>query len=47
MAQAAGFRRIDVATARDIMSRGALVLDVRDADSYRRGHIEGSELATK
>jgi len=48
MAQAAGFRRIDVATARDIMGRGdALVLDVRDAESYRRGHIEGSALATK
>jgi rhodanese-related sulfurtransferase len=48
MAQAEGFRGIDVAAARDIMSRGeALVLDVRDADSYRRGHIEGSELATK
>ncbi len=39
MAQA-GFRRIDVAAARDIMGRGnALVLDVRDADSFRRGHI--------
>jgi rhodanese-related sulfurtransferase len=48
MAQAEGFRRIDVAAAREIMSRGdALVLDVRDADSYRRGHIEGSQLATK
>lgn len=48
MPQAEGFRRIDVAAARDIMSRGdALVLDVRDADSYRRGHIEGSEHATK
>jgi rhodanese-related sulfurtransferase len=48
MAQAAGFQRIDVATARDIMGRGdALVLDVRDADSYQRGHIEGSALATK
>ncbi len=49
MAQAAaGFRRIDVAAARGIMSRGdALVLDVRDADSYRRGHIDGAELATK
>jgi rhodanese-related sulfurtransferase len=48
MAQAAGFRRIDVATARDIMGRGdALVLDVRDADSYKRGHIAGSALATK
>jgi rhodanese-related sulfurtransferase len=43
-----GFQRIDVAAARDIMSRGdALVLDVRDADSYRRAHIEGAQLATK
>lgn len=48
MAQAESFRRIGVAAARDIMSRGVvLVLDVRDADSYRRGHIEGAELATK
>ena len=48
MGQAEGFRGINVAAARDIMSRGdALVLDVRDADSYRRGHIEGSRLATK
>ncbi len=48
MGQAGGFRGIDVVAARDIMSRGeALVLDVRDADSYRRGHIEGSRLATK
>ena len=48
MGQAEGFRGINVAAARDIMSRGdALVLDVRDADSYRRGHIEGSHLATK
>jgi ankyrin repeat protein len=48
MGQAGGFRGINVAAARDIMSRGdALVLDARDADSYRRGHIEGSQLATK
>lgn len=48
MAQAAGFSRINVAAAREIMSReGALVLDVRDADSYQRGHIEGAQLATK
>jgi len=48
MAQPATWHRIDVATARDIMSRGdALVLDVRDADSYSRGHIEGAALATK
>jgi rhodanese-related sulfurtransferase len=48
MAQAQGFRRINVAAARDIMSRGGcLVLDVRDADSYRRGHIDGSILATR
>ncbi len=47
MAQAA-WHRIDVATARDIMGRGdAHVLDVRDADSYQRGHIAGSTLATK
>jgi hypothetical protein len=32
MAQEEGFRRIDVAAARDIINRGdALVLDVRDA----------------
>ena len=48
MGQAEGFRGSNVAAARDIMSRGdVLVLDVRDADSYRRGHIEGSQLATK
>jgi len=38
------FRRIDVAGARDVMSRGeTLVLDVRDPESFRRGHIEGAE----
>jgi len=48
MAQPAGFQRIDVTQAQAIMDKGgALVLDVRDADSYHRGHIEGSQLATK
>lgn len=45
---AGGFRRIDVAGAHEILRRGdALVLDVRDADSYWRGHIEGAEHATQ
>jgi rhodanese-related sulfurtransferase len=48
MAQAEGFREINVAAARDILSRGdALFLDVRDAESHRKEHIEGSQLATK
>jgi len=48
MTQAKGFRRIEVDAAREIHRRGGvLILDVRDADSYRRGHIEGAELATK
>jgi rhodanese-related sulfurtransferase len=43
-----GFRRIDVAAARGVLSRGdALVLDVRDPESYRRGHIEGAENASQ
>jgi len=46
--QPSGFHRIDVNEAQTIMDKGgALVLDVRDADSYHRGHIEGSQLATK
>jgi rhodanese-related sulfurtransferase len=45
---AQGFRRIDAAAAREILARGtALVLDLRDPDSYGRGHIEGAELATR
>jgi rhodanese-related sulfurtransferase len=46
--QAQGFRRIGPAAAREIMSRGeALILDVRDAGAYERGHIEGAEHATQ
>jgi thiosulfate sulfurtransferase len=42
------FRRIDVAAAREVMSRGeTLVLDVRDPESFRRGHIEGAENASQ
>jgi rhodanese-related sulfurtransferase len=48
MAPAGAFRRIDVAAARAIISRGSpLILDVRDSDSYRRGHIEGAQRATQ
>jgi rhodanese-related sulfurtransferase len=48
MTQAQGFRRIDVAAARGILSAGdALVLDVRDPASYARGHIEGAENASQ
>jgi rhodanese-related sulfurtransferase len=42
------FRRIDVAAARDLMRRGgALMIDIRDAESFRRGHIEGAQLVTE
>jgi rhodanese-related sulfurtransferase len=48
LAKIAAFRRIDAAAARDISCRGnALVLDMRDADSFRREHIDGARLATK
>jgi rhodanese-related sulfurtransferase len=42
-----GFQRVDVGTARELISGGALIFDVRDADSYSRGHIDGARLATK
>lgn len=43
-----GFRRIDVAAARGVLSAGdALVLDVRDPASYARGHIDGAENASQ
>ncbi|WP_159731918.1 thiosulfate sulfurtransferase GlpE [Methylosinus sp. Ce-a6] len=46
--QLASFRRIDVAAARDIIGRGrALVIDVRDPESFARGHIDGAELASR
>jgi len=46
--QQASFRRIDVTAARGIIGRGrALVIDVRDPESFARGHIDGAELATR
>jgi rhodanese-related sulfurtransferase len=48
MATTGSFRRIDVAAARAAIRDGdPLVLDVRDADSYRRGHIEGAQFTTQ
>jgi rhodanese-related sulfurtransferase len=42
------FYRVSVDFARDLIAEGtALVLDVRDPDSYARGHIEGAALATQ
>ncbi|WP_018266717.1 MULTISPECIES: thiosulfate sulfurtransferase GlpE [Methylosinus] len=44
----ANFRRIDVTAARQIIGRGrALVIDVRDPDSFARGHIDGAEPASR
>ncbi|CAN2535540.1 Thiosulfate+sulfurtransferase+GlpE [Methylocapsa aurea] len=46
--QQASFRRIDVTAARAIIGGGrALVIDVRDPESFSRGHIGGAELATR
>jgi rhodanese-related sulfurtransferase len=46
MTQAQTYRSIGIAEARVLIGRGdALVLDIRDADSFRRGHIEGAEHA--
>jgi rhodanese-related sulfurtransferase len=48
MTEGQGFRRIDVAAARAVMSAGeALVLDVRDPASFARGHIAGAENASQ
>jgi rhodanese-related sulfurtransferase len=47
MTQQTSFRSIDVAKARIILGRGeTLVLDLRDAASFSRGHIEGAERAS-
>ncbi len=35
-------RTIDTATARSLLDRGALLVDIRDPDEYRREHIPGS-----
>ncbi|VTZ27203.1 putative thiosulfate sulfurtransferase [Methylocella tundrae] len=36
------FRRIGVEDAQGLLTQGALVLDVRDADSFRRARIDGA-----
>lgn len=36
------YSRIDVAQARELMARDALVVDIRDADSYASGSIPGA-----
>lgn len=47
MTQRVPFRRIDVATAEGWLRRpGVLVLDVRDAGSFARGHIESARNIT-
>jgi len=44
MTQRAPFQCIGVGEAQDLMSRGdALLLDVRDAASFSRGHIDGAQ----
>ena len=35
-------RSIDTATARNLLDRGALLVDIREPDEYRREHIPGS-----
>ena len=44
MTQPIPFRRIGICEAQDLLSRDdIIILDVRDADSYRRGHIEDAQ----
>ncbi|WP_026608220.1 ankyrin repeat domain-containing protein [Methylocapsa acidiphila] len=46
MSQEIAFRRVDVAFARELLSKGeTLVLDVRDEASYAKGHIDGARRA--
>lgn len=40
MRQRTPFRRIGVEEAQGLLTQGALVLDVRDPDSFRRAHID-------
>lgn len=48
MTRAESFRRIDAAAARDLLRHEKpLIVDIRDAESFRRGHIEGALLATQ
>lgn len=36
------FKRIDPVTAHDLRARGAVVVDIRDPQSFAGGHIPGS-----
>jgi rhodanese-related sulfurtransferase len=46
MVQESNFRRIDVVFARELLNKNkVLVLDVRDPDSFERGHIQGAQHA--
>jgi len=41
-AAAASFDRVDGAKAHDLVKSGAVLVDVRSADEYQAGHIEGA-----
>lgn len=48
MAEEATFQRINVETAKQVMSKGeVLLVDMRDPGSYESGHIEGAEHITE
>ena len=36
------YKRIDPATAHDLRARGAVVVDIRDPQSFANGHIRGA-----
>jgi rhodanese-related sulfurtransferase len=38
------FHRIDVAEAKEMLSNGAKVIDVRNPDEYQNGHVPGAPL---
>ena len=40
--EVAGVKRIEAAAVKEMLQRGAVVVDVRDAGSYGRGHIPGA-----
>jgi len=48
VAELAQFTRVSIDFARDLIAAGeCLIIDVRDPDSFARGHIEGATLATQ
>ncbi|QGM97734.1 thiosulfate sulfurtransferase GlpE [Methylocystis parvus] len=48
MTKTDAFHRIDVAAARALLRRGPIsVIDIRDSESFARGHIDGALLATQ